>query len=556
MRSRLQPNRPRSHSFSHDPHDPLLVFTQPPEDETPEERELRLRAEHAAKMRSEAIDEELRAERVQRKKRREVKVLLLGQSESGKSTTLKQFQLLHTPETFHAERIAWRSVIYLNLVRSIHQNGLQNGLSDEVDVDSIDAASVIISAEPRSPSSLSFSPIPNFERYRRRLSPLLELETKLIHQLSSPDDDDDGEATRLDPPPVASSSQQQVVFPPWNNADANHSSPHLSAAMSGLTINTAVAANGRPSPPLSPSPSTPRSELTLHSTSTWRKALSLGGRMLRGPQNPQNDYSNEVRGWWEDPDDPVHILNACSVTMVELWQDPNVRRRLQERRLRLEESSGFYLDDIHRITAKRYIPSDDDVLKARLKTVGVTEHCFTLKPSDVGHGFNSTLDWKIYDVGGARHQRQAWAPYFTDVNAIIFLAPISAFDQVLSEDPTVNRLEDSFLLWKAVVANKLMQNVNIILFLNKCDLLQKKLASGVKLSRYMSGYGNRPNDYESVARHFKQKFYAIHQSFSPNKERDLFISLTSVIDTRRTRLIIHQVRDNILKANLKHSHFV
>jgi guanine nucleotide-binding protein alpha-1 subunit len=69
-----------------------------------------------------------------------------------------------------------------------------------------------------------------------------------------------------------------------------------------------------------------------------------------------------------------------------------------------------------------------------------------------------------------------------------------------SQDPTVNRLEDSFLLWKAVVSNKLMSNVNIILFLNKCDLLQRKLATGVKLSRYMSGYGNRPNDYESVSR--------------------------------------------------------
>lgn len=56
---------------------------------------------------------------------------------------------------------------------------------------------------------------------------------------------------------------------------------------------------------------------------------------------------------------------------------------------------------------------------------------------------------QIYDVGGARNQRQSWAPYFDDgrysvpspgppftrvsVNAIIFLAPISTFDQVLEE---------------------------------------------------------------------------------------------------------------------------
>ncbi len=33
-----------------------------------------------------------------------------------------------------------------------------------------------------------------------------------------------------------------------------------------------------------------------------------------------------------------------------------------------------------------------------------------------------------------------WVPYFDDVDAIIFLAPICAFDQVLVEDRTVNRL--------------------------------------------------------------------------------------------------------------------
>jgi hypothetical protein len=64
------------------------------------------------------------------------------------------------------------------------------------------------------------------------------------------------------------------------------------------------------------------------------------------------------------------------------------------------------------------------------------------------------------------------------VNAIIFLAPISTFDQVLAEvgcllprgewshsmglkDPHVNRLEDSLLLWKSIVSNKLLCNVNI-----------------------------------------------------------------------------------------------
>ena len=54
-----------------------------------------------------------------------------------------------------------------------------------------------------------------------------------------------------------------------------------------------------------------------------------------------------------------------------------------------------YLDAVPRITALRYVPSDDDVLKARLKTLGVVEHTFALET-----GKERGVDWKIYDVGG------------------------------------------------------------------------------------------------------------------------------------------------------------
>jgi hypothetical protein len=63
------------------------------------------------------------------------------------------------------------------------------------------------------------------------------------------------------------------------------------------------------------------------------------------------------------------------------------------------------------------------VLRARLKTTGVAEHTFTLR----GGATSTLMDWEIYDVGGERSQRQAWAPYFDDVNAIIFLGAPHAF---------------------------------------------------------------------------------------------------------------------------------
>ncbi|KAI0756083.1 guanine nucleotide binding protein, alpha subunit [Daedaleopsis nitida] len=565
-------NQGRTHHRTRSNSDPLSLALLPPADETPEQRENRLRAEDEAKKRSEHIDRMIRHDEKSRRRRKTVKVLLLGQSESGKSTTLKQFQLLHTPAAFHKERIAWRLVIYLNLVRSIRRileaiapEDPANGEEEDFG-ESTETASIIITGD-RPSSSLSGSQ-PNYELYRRKLAPLADLEQRLITVLSDPDEEGEREATHL---PDGSAWAQQLYTPYGSLASASASLANLPSSSTSPTSYshsarpprimippTSAPASSHPSAyPSSVVPTSPRSptspamsmvgstlhEPSIRTGSKWKEYFALGKI-----QSPKSAHSGELEGWWEDPNDPVHTLNRCAAAMSELWRDPKVHQRLAERRIRLEESSGFYLDDIERITAKMYFPTDDDVLKARLKTTGVVEHKFTLTKNSEFRG----VEWVIYDVGGARNQRQAWAPYFDDVNAIIFLAPISAFDQQLAEDPRVNRLEDSFMLWKSVIESKLLAHVNIVLFLNKCDLLKKKLESGERLHHHMPSY-NRPNDYETVSKYFRNRFGAMHQQLTPNKSRELFIHLTSVTETRKTHIIISNVRDIILTANLKSS---
>ncbi|KAJ8084983.1 hypothetical protein PM082_003760 [Marasmius tenuissimus] len=487
--------------------DPLSAALLPPPNETFEQKEERLRIEVEAKRVSDGIDEMIKQERADMKKTKvDVSVLLLGQSESGKSTTLKQFQLLHAPSTFHAERIAWRAVIYLNLVKSVTR--ILNALSPDGDEEADDNASIAVSSEA------GHGAVPNYEKYRQRLQPLIELEARLSHLLSSPDED---EPTQLGPLNGA-----------WSQTNEQ--------------MNGHVGPNSVSSPSKHGNAHSRRTEVAVHTSKNWKKAFSLGNKA----KNPMSPHTGEIQGWWEDPDDPVHDLHACAPAMLDLWRDPHVRKRLEEKKIRLQESAGFYLDEIPRITAKKYIPTDPDVLKARLKTLGVVEYPFL-----VTGGANKGVKWKIYDVGGARNQRHAWVPYFTDVTAIIFLAPISAFDQVLEEDRRVNRLEDSLLLWKYVVSSKLLSDVSIVLFLNKCDLLRSKLGAGVRLADHMISYGDRPNDYESVSKYMKNKFGVIHQQFTPNKERELYCHYTSVTDTRRTATIIGDVRDIIIKQHLK-----
>lgn len=86
------------------------------------------------------------------------------------------------------------------------------------------------------------------------------------------------------------------------------------------------------------------------------------------------------------------------------------------------------------------------------------------------------------------------------VTSIVFLAPISAFNQTLAEDPTINRLWDSYDLWKKICGNRLLTRVALVLLLNKRDVLAHKIASGIRVSRFVTSYPeDGPQDADAVA---------------------------------------------------------
>lgn len=84
--------------------DPLAAALSPPPDESPEARAIRVAREEEALRVSQAIDDSIRMERQANKKQKIVRVLLLGQSESGvcRSTSVPRSAVAYsTPREVH-----------------------------------------------------------------------------------------------------------------------------------------------------------------------------------------------------------------------------------------------------------------------------------------------------------------------------------------------------------------------------------------------------------------------------------------------------------------------
>jgi guanine nucleotide-binding protein subunit alpha len=81
----------------------------------------------------------------------------------------------------------------------------------------------------------------------------------------------------------------------------------------------------------------------------------------------------------------------------------------------------------------------------------------------------------MFDVSGLKHHRKKWLSYFDIVHTILFVVSLSSYDQTMIEDPTVNRMVDSLVLFEDICNNELLAKLDIILFLNKVDLFKKKV---------------------------------------------------------------------------------
>ncbi|KAJ6578829.1 guanine nucleotide binding protein, alpha subunit [Mycena vulgaris] len=515
--------------------DPLTAALAPPPNESPADRELRERAESEAKRVSDEIDAQLRRERENEKKRKPVKLLLLGQSESGKTATLKNFQLLYCKRQWSEERTSWRGVILLNLVRNM--NDILDILGREMAASS--PAPPVLPVASSSNAILPPTAIPTSTSSSPSSSPL-----------SSDSEFDDPPPSRRQSASIGSPSTSRL--PPLKFKDKHRLlrlrlaplrrvqsdlEQRLGAAATELYTTSATSA----APFDSALPPKRDREFSIHSTNGWKTALDR----FRAARRRSGEESGVLRKVRDMEDEVLGVIAGCREDMRSVWDDRIVREMLARRKVRIEDSAGFFLNDVERIARTDYQITDDDIVRARLRTVGVQEYRVTFE-----HGHSAGSEWRMYDVGGTRSSRAVWYSYFDDCDAIIFLAPVSCFDEKLAEDRRVNRLEDSYMLWKSVCACKLLARTQLVLFLNKCDLLQAKLMRGAKIRDSVPSFGDRKNDVATATRYFQQHFKEIQRTYSP-VQRPFYVHLTSVIDTKSTAVTLGAVEESILRDHLR-----
>lgn len=141
-----------------------------------------------------------------------------------------------------------------------------------------------------------------------------------------------------------------------------------------------------------------------------------------------------------------------------------------------------------RIVDSNYVPTLQDVLWARTRSIGLHESRYILE---------DTL-CRFVDFAGTRAERCKWARSCKDINAIIFTLDVSCYDQVLTEDATANRMIEQFSFWDSLVQCEYCAATNFVVLFTKVDKLTPSKLRASPFSSIFPEYAGKPDSAEDV----------------------------------------------------------
>ncbi|KAJ4304650.1 Guanine nucleotide-binding protein alpha-2 subunit [Kalmusia sp. IMI 367209] len=222
---------------------------------------------------------------------------------------------------------------------------------------------------------------------------------------------------------------------------------------------------------------------------------AMNGSDVRLQTTVNNSHCEYLRRHIDESESGDLLSEKVAKVVEVLWGDPHIQEAFSSSRdTNWIDSAQYFFKHISRITAPDYIPSRADISKLQTGT-GVFEYQFEKEGSTV-----------VFVDVRANGERRKWIRQFADVHALLFIADLASYDEVMSE---VNTLESQIQLFENVVNFEPWRRATVVLFLSNVGAFRKKL--GAKpLGRYFEDYEGG-SDVRRVEEYLIKRFRQVNR---------------------------------------------
>ena len=154
----------------------------------------------------------------------------------------------------------------------------------------------------------------------------------------------------------------------------------------------------------------------------------------------------------------------------------------------------------------------------------------------------------VFDVGGQKSERKKWIHCFELVTAVIFVASLSCYDEVMFEDEEKNSMVDSIELFEQICNNEWFKETAMILFLNKKDLFAEKIQSiPITVCPQFRQFNGDTKSYDDTTDFIKEIFETQNAT---NSQKQIFTHLTCAVDKNQVQKVFNDIQTVIINASL------
>jgi len=250
----------------------------------------------------------------------------------------------------------------------------------------------------------------------------------------------------------------------------------------------------------------------------------------------------------ESSDRAAQYTPQLAQDITLLWKHPTTTECVKRKNeFQFLDSAPYFLNQTEKYAAPDFLPSDEDVLRARSITTGIVTVPFEVKAK----ASSTPFKFELVDVGGQRTERRKWIHCFQEVTAVMFIISLSDYNQTLYEDETTNRMQESEKLFGEMLNNVFFRDTPFIVFFNKDDLFREKLKTASLTIAYKEYTGSQ--DYDEALAFIKFRFLSLNKS--NNLGREIYAYQTTATDTNLVKNLFNTIQEIILAKILQSTGF-